>query len=413
MKICRIDARDYRFDLTNGAGTDAMHSNPQYGYATAEIQLENGQRGIGFSFTLGDGTDLVCQAIGILGSFLVGRDFPDVMGRLGAVMEELSDHARLRWLGPHKGIMHLALASLNNALFDLWGKTEAKPLWKLLIDLSPSEILSLTDLNYLSDELTNEQALVLLESARDSREERLDVLERGYPGYDTSVGWFGYDRSDLRQNAQKALEEGFQAMKLKVGNKQYTEDVERLELLREAVGDQVMLMVDANQRWSLQESLAFGMAIEPLNIFWFEEPTHPDDILAHQTLARALPFTRIAAGEHIPNRVLFKNFFQARAMDICQVDCTRVAGVSEWIAISLLARKFGIDVVPHVGDMGQIHQHLVLFNHISLGHRALLLEHIPHLQHVFKFPAQVVDGKYTCPREPGASTDFVRGLSGA
>jgi L-fuconate dehydratase len=228
----------------------------------------------------------------------------------------------------------------------------------------------------------------------------------GYPGYDTSVGWFHYSDDEVRENAQRAVDAGFSAMKPKVGSAQAERDVGGAYMVRQTVGDGVRIMLDANQQWNLPRALRICLALSDMAPYWIEEPTHPDDVLAHQTLARAISPVLLAAGEHIPHRVLFKNYMQAAAAHFIQVDCTRVGGISEFITVSILAKKYGLPVVPHVGDMGQIHQHLVLFNHIALGHEAIFLEYIPHLREYFLHPAQVESGLYLIPQEPGSSSDF-------
>jgi L-fuconate dehydratase len=404
--IRSITTRDARFDLAPGEGADAIHQNPQYSYAVTLLHTNAPHTGVGLAFTLGDGNELVCGAIEHLAVSLAGQDIEELMADFGATFRRLADHPQLRWLGAHKGVVHLALASVVNACFDLWSKSRGVPLWKLLLDLSPQQVVSLLDLSYLEDVLTHEEALALLEAPFFTREQREGVLRRGYPGYDTSIGWFHYPDEQVRENTKRAVASGFRAMKLKVGSPDTARDVRRAFLVREAAGDVCDVMLDANQQWTLPVALRACLELAPMKPFWIEEPTHPDDVLAHQTLARAIAPVPLALGEHVPNRVLFKNFMQAGAMRFCQVDCTRVGGVSEFLTVSLLARKFGQHVVPHVGDMGQIHQHLVLFNHIALGHKAMFLEYIPHLQEHFRHPARVADGVYATPQEPGSSSDL-------
>jgi len=332
----------------------------------------------------------------------------ELMAEFGKVSRSLADNPSLRWLGPHKGVVHLALASLTNACFDLWAKARGVPLWKLLLDLTPCEVVNLLDLSYLEEDLSADTALRILEEEKKTRAAREGVLARGYPGYDTSVGWFQYDDARLRENAKHALGSGFRALKLKVGSKDAARDIRRATLLRELAGPDCQLMIDANQQWSVPQAESVCQRMRGLGLFWIEEPTHPDDVQGHLQLARMLAPMRLALGEHVPNRVLFRNFMACGAMHFVQADTTRLAGVSEFFTVSLLARKYGLPVVPHVGDMGQIHQHLVLFNHIALGHDALFLEYIPHLRDYFVHPAQVEDGVYRTPQEPGLSCDLVR-----
>ncbi len=291
-------------------------------------------------------------------------------------------------------------------VFDLWAKKRGVPLWKLLIDLSPEQLVQTLDLSYLEDELTKQEALALVKQVAAGKTEREKILASGYPGYDTSIGWFNYPDQQIRENTIKAVGEGFTAMKLKVGSTDPERDIRRANIVREAAGDTVRVMLDANQQWTLPQAFQVCRQLQGMNPYWIEEPTHPDDVLAHRTLARAIAPTKLALGEHVPNRIVFKNYLQNGCAGFIQVDAVRVGGVSEFITVSLLCRKYGIPVVPHVGDMGQLHQHLVLFNHISLGHEALFLEHIPHLQTHFVHPVHIENGVYRTPREPGSSCDL-------
>jgi L-fuconate dehydratase len=349
---------------------------------------------------------LVCKAIELLAKPLEGMSIETLMSDFGRFSRQVADHPALRWLGPHKGVVQLALASITNACFDLWAKSRGVPLWKLLLDLSPEELVSVLDLSYLDDTLSEQKALSILREQMPSRAEREAILQSGYPGYDTSVGWMDYDDDKVTELTKSALDQGFSAFKLKVGSQDETRDLRRAAMLRKLIGDSSTLMFDANQRWNLPDALRICRELAPFRPLWIEEPTHPDDIQAHVELSRAISPIKIAAGEHISNRVLFKNFMQTGAVSFIQVDCTRVAGVSEFLSVSFLAKIFDLPVVPHVGDMGQMHQHLVLFNRIGLGLKCAFLEHIPHLKSHFVHPAQVQGGVYQTPQEPGASTDL-------
>ena len=236
----------------------------------------------------------------------------------------------------------------------------------------------------------------------------MGIIQRGYPGYDTSIGWFQYSDDTIKQNIIQSLERGFDAVKLKVGSVDAARDIRRACLVRETVGDSARVMLDCNQQWTLPQAIAVCAQLRDMNPYWIEEPTHPDDVLAHQTLSREIAPMKLAIGEHLPNQLLFKNYVQAGAAGFLQPDCVRLGGVSEFVVVSLLARKFGLPIVPHVGDMGQIHQHLVLFNHIALGHEVIFLEYIPHLRAHFTQPAQVEDGVYVTPQAPGSSSDLKR-----
>jgi len=405
--ITTYDIQDRRFPLNTGAGSDAIHKDPVYSYAVTRLLDDKGRVGTGLAFTIGAGNELVCQAAAFYAERIKGIPIEELMANFGAIFNTLSNEQQFRWLGPHKGIVHLALASVTNACFDLWAKTRAVPLWKLLIDLTPEEIVNTLDLSYLEDELTKEEAIALIAANRQSRQERMNIIEKGYTGYDTSVGWFNYSDDQVRENCKRAIANGFTAMKLKVGSADPLRDIRRAHIVREVAGDQATVMLDANQQWTLPQALAICHELKAMNPFWVEEPTHPDDIVAHKILTDAIAPIKVAMGEHVPNRILFKNYLQLGAAGFVQVDAVRVGGVSEFIVVSLLCRKYGIPVVPHVGDMGQLHQHLVLFNHISLGHEALFLEHIPHLKSHFVHPVVIENGVYRTPMEAGSSCDLI------
>ena len=405
--ITRISTRDARYPIGSGHGSDAIHRDPIYSYAVTLLTDDGGHTGTGLAFTLGEGNDLVCRAAEFYAARLRGRDIEEIMANFGALQKEMADEQQFRWLGPHKGVVQLALASVTNACWDLWAKKRGVPLWQLLLELTPAEVVATLDLSYLEDYLTHADALSILNAAIPIRESRTGVLKAGYTGYDTSVGWFNYSDEQVRENTKKAVAAGFTAMKLKVGSKEAERDFRRANIVREAAGDEVRVMVDANQQWTLPQALDICQKLLPMDPFWIEEPTHPDDILAHKTLADAIGRHRIATGEHVPNRVIFKNYLQLECLGFCQVDAVRVAGVSEFLAVSLMARKAAVSVVPHVGDMGQLHQHLVLFNHIGMGHDALFLEHIPHLKTKFVHPVRVEGGVYRVPQESGTSCDLI------
>jgi L-fuconate dehydratase len=405
--IDRIAVADLRYPLPPGAGSDAVHVEPEYCLAVTQLLSErNKLSGTGFALTLGEGNRLVCEAIEMLARPLQGRAIDELMMDFGSTARALANDPMLRWLGPHKGVVHLALASITNACFDLWAKSRGVPLWRLLLDLEPEQFVRLLDLSYLEDVLDDDAAIALVRRELPARAARSAILRDGYPGYDTSVGWMAYDDNKVRELTKRAVDQGFTAFKLKVGSRDRARDLRRAALLRECAGDQATIMFDANQQWSLPTARAMCGELAKLRPLWIEEPTHPDDIGAHAALARELDPVKIACGEHIPNRVVFKNFFEGQAVHYVQADCTRLGGVNEFLAVSLLARKFGLPVVPHVGDMGQIHQHLVLFLHIALGNEIVSLEHIPHLRAHFLSPAEVEGGHYRTPQQPGCSTDL-------
>lgn len=403
--IDKIEITDKRFELVKGAGSDAIHKDPQYSYAVT--QLSDGDKtGTGLAFTLGAGNDLVCKAAEFYANTLKGKGIEELMSDFGSTFANLSNEQQFRWLGPHKGVVQLGLASVTNACYDLWAKKRGVPLWKLLIDLSPEEIVNTLDLSYLEDVMTRAEAIDLLKNQAEQKTAREGILDKGYPGYDTSVGWFNYDDEKVRENCKIAIANGFTAMKLKVGSADPQRDIRRANIVRDVAGEHVKVMLDANQQWTLPQAISICSELKHMNPFWVEEPTHPDDILAHQTLAKEISPVKIALGEHVPNRIIFKNYLQTGCTGFAQVDAVRVGGVSEFITISLLCKKFNVPVVPHVGDMGQLHQHLVLFNHIAMGHEALFLEHIPHLKQHFRNPIKIKEGVYVTPQEPGSSCDL-------
>jgi len=404
--IQSISTRDARYPIGHGHGSDAIHRDPIYSYAVTQLHDDRGHVGVGLAFTLGEGNQLVCEAAKFYAQTLVGKSIEEIMANFGTRQHALADEQQFRWLGPHKGVVQLALASVTNACWDLWAKSRGVPLWKLLLDLTPEQIVATLDLSYLEDELTSATALDILRQHQPTRSSRESVLKSGYPGYDTSVGWFNYEDDQVRENCKRAIANGFSAMKLKVGSRDPERDLRRARIVREVAGDKARVMVDANQQWTLPQALDICQRLRAINPFWIEEPTHPDDVLGHKTLTDAIAPTKLAIGEHVPNRVIFKNYLQAKCAGFMQVDAVRVAGVSEFLAVSLLSRKFGVPVVPHVGDMGQLHQHLALINHIALGHEVIFLEHIPHLREHFVHPCRVEGGVYKTPQEPGSSCDL-------
>lgn len=398
--------RDCRYKLQHGAGSDAIHQDPQYAYAVCALQDDSGITGTGFAFTIGEGNELVCGAIRFYAEQLVGKDIEELMSGFGKTLNQLANAQQFRWLGPQKGIVHLALAAVTNACFDLWAKKRQVPLWKLLIDLKPDEVVALLDFSYVEDVLDATAAKQILTDAMSSRDQRQSILASGYKAYDTSVGWFHYSDEDIVLNCKKAIDAGFRAMKLKVGSKEEARDIRRALLVRETAGDDITIMLDANQQWKLDQAIRICKSLKDMNPYWIEEPTHPDDILAHRTLASEIAPLKLAIGEHVPNSILFKNYLQTGSVGFIQVDATRVAGVSEFLLISLMSKKFNVPVVPHVGDMGQLHQHLVLFNHIAADLPALFLEHIPHLKQYFTQPVDIAAGVYRTPQEAGSSCDL-------
>lgn len=408
MKILAVKTDDRRFPLGPGAGSDAIHRDPIYSYAVTELTLEDGTSATGLAFTLGAGNDLVCAAAEFLAKDLPGRNINDLMADFGVWQHAASNEQQLRWLGPHKGVVHLALASVTNACWDAWALSRGIPLWRLLLELETDALLATLDFSYTGDLLKRDAARAIIERARGTRSARESILAKGYPGYDTSIGWFNYSDEQVAANVAKSVANGFTAMKLKVGSQDLARDIHRARIVREAAGPDATVMADANQQWTIAQAIEFCRQTADLNLFWLEEPTHPDDILGHKAIAEAITPVKVAAGEHVANRIAFKNYLQCGGMAICQVDALRVAGVSEFLVISLMARHCDVPVIPHVGDMGQLHQHLVLYNHIGLGHDATFLETIPHLREHFVEPTILQGGVYKIPRNPGSSCGLMR-----
>lgn len=406
VHITKAYAQDTQFHLKDGAGSDAIHTTPIYAYAVCKLETDKNMEGVGLAFTLGVGNKLVCDAINYLTKHIEGKEINTLMSNFGETYKTMADDPNFRWLGPHKGVTHLALASVTNACFDLWAKAQGVPLWKLLIDLPAEALVNTLDLSYLEDVMTRNEAISILTDAAPTKNERTGILETGYRGYDTSIGWFNYSEEKIKLNIEKAMDAGFTAMKLKVGSQDIQRDIRRAQLVRKVAGDKATIMLDANQQWNLPKAIKICSELHEIEPYWIEEPTHPDDVEAHVKLSKEIKPLKIALGEHVPNKIIFKNYLQSGCLHFNQVDAVRVGGVSEFISISLMSKKFGVPVVPHVGDMGQIHQHLVLFNHIAINHDAIFLEHIPHLKDYFKNPVQIRDGYYQVPQVPGMSSDL-------
>ncbi|MEU3271979.1 enolase C-terminal domain-like protein [Saccharomonospora sp. NPDC006951] len=414
-RIVALRTHDVRFPTSLTLdGSDAMNPDPDYSAAYVRVLTDaaDGHEGHGFVFTIGRGNDVQVAALRALESHLAGRDVEDTLGDLGGLWRELVHDSQLRWLGPEKGIMHMAIGAVVNALWDLRAKREGKPLWLLLSSLTPEQIADLVDFRYLTDALTRDEALAILRSAepgRAGREARL--LREGYPAYTTTPGWLGYDDGKLRELCARAVAEGFGRIKLKVGA-DLADDIRRLTIARETCGPGFPIAVDANQRWDVGEAIAWVTALREFDLAWIEEPTSPDDVLGHAAIARAIAPVPVATGEHIANRVVFKQFLQAEALEILQLDATRVAGVNENIAILLLAAKFGVPVCPHAGGVGlcEAVQHLAMFDFVAVSGTTenRTIEFVDHLHEHFVTPVDVREGRYHAPNAPGAGTEMRR-----
>jgi L-fuconate dehydratase len=410
LRITAARAIDLRFPTSREAiGSDAVNKDPDYSAAYCVLETNSDLRGYGLTFTLGRGTDLCVQALEYLSRFAVGRTLDSITNDFAAFSQEVTGDTQFRWLGPEKGVVHLAAAALLNAVWDLWARAEKKPVWKLLADMPAEQIVSTIDFRYITDVLRPEEALELLCEREHGKETRQAELERdGYPAYTTSVGWFGYSEERIRHLADEALAEGWTHFKLKVGGDP-AEDLRRARLVREKIGPQNKLMMDANQKWDVEEAIRKTRALNEVGMWWMEEPTSPDDILGHARI-RSESGVRIATGEHCQNRVMFKQLMQAGAIDVCQIDSCRLAGVNENIAVILMAAKFAIPVCPHAGGVGlcELVQHLSAFDFLrasgTLENR--VTEFVDHLHEHFVDPVRIRRGRYMLPQMPGYSSEI-------
>lgn len=413
-RIIALETHDVRFPTSLTLdGSDAMNPDPDYSASYVAIRTDDpdAPRGHGFVFTIGRGNEVQVAAIRTLEDHLRGRDVDELIADMGAVWRELVHDSQLRWLGPEKGVMHMAIGAVVNALWDLKAKLAEKPLWQLLSSMSPEQIVELVDFRYLTDALTPDDALELLRAAQPGRAEREAVLlAEGFPAYTTTPGWLGYDDAKLARLCREAVADGFTQIKLKVGA-DLDEDIRRLRLARDVCGPDIRIAVDANQRWEVAEAIAWMEALRPFGLAWIEEPTSPDDVLGHAAIARAVAPVPVATGEHMANRVMFKQFLQAGALQVLQIDASRVAGVNENIAVLLLAAKFGVPVCPHAGGVGlcETVQHLSMFDFVAVSGstEGRMIEFVDHLHEHFVTPVEVHGGRYRAPKSPGAGSEML------
>ncbi|MFH9725378.1 L-fuconate dehydratase [Streptomyces sp. NPDC017254] len=408
-----MDTYDIRFPTSRQLdGSDAMNPDPDYSAAYLVLRTDepDGPAGHGFTFTIGRGNDVQVAAIEALRPHIVGRSVEDLCADPGLVSRALIGDSQLRWLGPEKGVMHMAVGAVVNAVWDLAAKRRNKPLWKLLADADPAWLVSQVDFRYITDAITPEEALDLLTRGKEGRAEREERLRaEGYPAYTTSPGWLGYSDEKLTRLAEEAVAAGFTQIKLKVGA-DLADDIRRCRTARAAVGADIRLAVDANQRWNVTEAIEWTRALAEFDPYWIEEPTSPDDILGHARVRAAVAPVKVATGEHVQNRIVFKQLLQADAVDIVQLDAARVGGVNENLAILLLAAKFGVPVCPHAGGVGlcELVQHLAMFDYVALSGTTedRVIEFVDHLHEHFTHPAVVRGGSYTAPLGPGFSADM-------
>ncbi|WP_329050558.1 fuconate dehydratase [Amycolatopsis sp. NBC_01488] len=407
-KIIGIEVLDVRFPTSRELdGSDAMNPDPDYSAAYVVLHADGGPDGYGLAFTIGRGNDVQAAAIRALAPHVVGRDVPEDAAALGALSRTLVGDSQFRWLGPEKGVAHMAVGAIVNAAWDLAARRANLPVWQFAGRMTPEELVSLVDFRYLSDALTETEALDILRRAEPGRAERVKQLEaNGYRAYSTSPGWLGYADAKLVRLAEQAVADGFEMIKLKVGGN-LEDDVRRMKLARETVGPDVRIAVDANQRWDVSAAVTWMTALAPYDPYWIEEPTSPDDILGHAAIAKALAPIRVATGEHVQNRVIFKQLLQANAISVLQLDAARVGGFNENLAILLLAAKFGVPVCPHAGGVGlcELVRHLSMFDFVAVSGTDAdrSIEWVDHLHEHFTDPAVVERGRYLAPTAPGFS----------
>ena len=411
--ISELEVIDVRFPTSrNLDGSDAMNPDPDYSaaYVILRTDATDGLEGHGLTFTIGRGTEVVVGAVEALRPLVVGRSVEATFGDMGGFWKDLTGDSQLRWIGPEKGVIHLGTAAVVNAAWDLYAKREGKPLWKLLVDMAPEEIVALVDFRYLTDALTPDDALDLLRALADTREDReSELLRDGYPAYTTSAGWLGYPDDKIRRLCRESLAEGWTRFKLKVGL-DVEDDIRRMRIVRQEIGPDLMLAVDANQRWDVPVAISWMDRLRSFDPYWIEEPTSPDDILGHAAIARAVAPIRVATGEHVHNRVMFKQLLQAEAIGVCQIDACRLGGVNEVIAVLLLAARFGVPVCPHAGGVGlcELVQHLSAFDYIAVSSSldGRVIEYVDHLHEHFLDPVSIRSGRYVLPSRPGYSAEM-------
>ncbi|MGW6059549.1 L-fuconate dehydratase [Streptomyces sp. NPDC055189] len=409
-RIIAVDTYDVRFPTSRELdGSDAMNPDPDYSaaYVVLRTDADDGLEGHGFTFTIGRGNDVQVAAIQSLRHHVLGRSVEELCADPGTLSRDLIGDSQLRWLGPEKGVMHMAIGAVVNALWDLAAKRARKPLWRFLADAEPRWLVSQIDFRYISDAITPQEALELLQSGRQGAAEReVSLRERGYPGYTTSPGWLGYSDEKLTRLARQAVADGFTQIKLKVGA-DLADDVRRCRTAREAIGPGIRMAIDANQRWNVDEAVEWTRALAEFDPYWVEEPTSPDDVLGHAAIRKAVAPVKVATGEHVQNRIVFKQLLQAGAIDVLQIDAARVGGVNENLAILLLAAKFGTPVCPHAGGVGlcELVQHLSMFDYVALSGTTenRVIEYVDHLHDHFIDPVELREGHYLAPTAPGFS----------
>jgi len=412
LRITQMKVVDLRFQTSQGRhGSDAMNPDPDYScpYVTLSTNAP-GLVGHGLTFTIGRGNEICVLAVKALERFVVGRELDGIENDLGGLWRQLVGDSQLRWLGPEKGVVHLAAAAVINAVWDILAKRANKPIWEYVADMPSDQLMQALDLSYVTDFLTPERALELLEKLEPTRHERVDALKRrGYPAYTTSVGWLGYSDQEFRKLLEKAAKDGWTRLKIKVGE-DLKRDCRRLAMARELLGNRITLMVDANQVWEVNEAISAIETLAQFDLHWVEEPTSPDDILGHQKIAQAVEPVQLAGGEHCHNRIMFKQFLQASALSYLQVDACRLAGLNEVLVVCLMAADRSVPICPHAGGIGlsEYAQHISMIDFICVSGKLenRLIEHAGQLHDVFAEPIRIRDSGYLLPERPGFSVDI-------
>lgn len=413
FKIVSLNSEDIRWPTSlQGDGSDAMHTDPDYSCVYVTLELSNGQKGYGLTFTLGRGTEVVKSAVEALKHLVVDRNCWSIFHNFGGFWRTLTSECQLRWIGPEKGVTHLAVAAIINSLWDLWARLENKPVWKLLVDLEPEVLVSTIDFRYISDVITPEEAIELLKQNTATKAEREnELLKNGYPAYTTQVGWIGYSDEKIKGLCKTYLAKGYTSFKLKVG-RDFESDVRRCKIVRESIGWDKQLMIDANQIWDVNEAIDWVIRLAEFKPVWIEEPTSPDDILGHAAISKALkPFNiGVATGEMCANRVMFKQFLQSGAMQYCQIDSARIGGINEILSVYLMAKKLNVKVCPHAGGVGlcEMVHHLQMWDYISLSatKSGRMIEYVDQQHDQFVYPVVVENACYMPPKQPGYNTEL-------
>lgn len=410
MKITNVVVRDIRFPTSlQQDGSDALNLG-DYSATYVVLETDSGLEGHGLTFTNGRGNEICVAAVHALKHHVIGRDLDEVTANMRAFFRDLTVDKQLRWLGPEKGILHMATGAVLNAVWDLWAKSLKKPMWKHLVDLTPEQLVSTIDFTYITDVLRPEEAIERLHARRPGREAReAEMLAQGYPAYTTSTGWLGYPDEKVRRLCKEAIAEGWTAFKMKVGQN-LEDNVRRAAIMREEIGPGRKLMMDANQCWDVEESITQMKALAQFDPWWIEEPTSPDDVLGHARIAREIAPISVATGEVCQNRVMFKQLLQADAIRFVQVDSCRMGGVNEAVSVILMADKFGKPVCPHAGGVGlcEYVQHLSIFDYIAVSGSLedRVCEYVDHLHEHFVDPCIAKDARYVTPLRPGYSIDI-------